>query len=85
MTCHCGARFTGRKITHCAVCHFTFSTHANFDRHLGLIRARGASKHHDPAKVGLVARVNGHGTAVWYQPGQELTPERRPWTHAAAR
>ncbi len=60
----CGARWDGLKFCHCAICHHTFSTVRNFDRH-----EPACTGCLDPADVGLVRSTRSAG--VWCQPGSE--------------
>jgi len=58
MSCKgCQAHWTGLKIAHCASCHETFTTPANFDKH----RVRG--KCVDPS-IHLVKNARG----IWHKP-----------------
>lgn len=58
----------GGKAAHCTVCHETFTTAANFDRHR---RGQAATRVClDPASVGLV-RVQRKGFPAWSMPGRE--------------
>jgi hypothetical protein len=57
----CPARWGGANTSHCAACHETFSTVANFDRH----RLGGACL--PPADRGLVLNSRGY----WGQPGRD--------------
>ena len=68
--CKCGARWTGLRVAHCSVCHRTFTTVANFDRH------RRGGRCVDPASVDMVR----NGRDQWHERGpmslyQRETPE----------
>lgn len=69
---HCSTTWTGLKIAHCATCHRTFTTPANFDRHRAGIRENGRTvvqpgECHDPALNGLVLNDRGQ----WAAPGRD--------------
>lgn len=64
----CDARWGGFRIAHCAACHRTFSTPANFDRHrAGSKDGRKPGEGHDPAACGLVRTPQGY----WAGPGRD--------------
>ena len=54
----------GSKMAHCSICHVTFSTVGNFDRHNP---SYSGCAH--PAAVGLVPSRRSPG--AWCQPGRE--------------
>lgn len=61
-------------MAHCATCHNTYSTVANYDRHIN-----NKFEHLKPASVGL--RQNARGT--WLMPGEKDVSElsqQRPET-----
>ena len=60
----CRTRWDGLKFCHCAICHRSFTTVANFDRHQPA--STGCA---DPADVGLVQSTRSAG--VWCRPGSE--------------
>lgn len=69
----CTTTWTGGGIAHCARCHRTFTTVANFDRH----RAGGQCA--DPASRGLVRNGRGQWTTeVDEQVRERLASIRRP-------
>lgn len=53
------------KVCHCAACHETFTTVANFDRHRDRRGEHGSCK--NPAKAGLV--LSGRAYLSWMSPG----------------
>jgi hypothetical protein len=68
--CGCGAAWTGLGMAHCTVCHETFSTVSNFDRHRQPIAKGGERACRPPADAGLVVSVRPTGTRVWAMPGR---------------
>lgn len=67
----CGATWGGLRIAHCAACHRTFTTPANFDRHRAGRRLPsnvvvGTGTCARPVDIGLVQ--NGRGQ--WQMPGR---------------
>lgn len=69
---HCGrcpARWSGSNIAHCAECHRTFTTVANFDRHRAGSKDRAFDQGEcsDPSERGLVLNDRGQ----WAAPGRE--------------
>jgi hypothetical protein len=77
--CHCGAFWPGTRISHCSVCHETFSTVANFDAHRRKVKSE-TSKYVgrclDPRAAGLVPvsrlRMNGKASSdVWTLPASD--------------
>ena len=60
----------GSKMAHCSVCHVTFSTVGNFDRH-----NPSCSGCAHPAAVGLVPSRRSPG--AWCQPGTDYTEGQR--------
>lgn len=77
-TCRCGQSWTGLKLSHCTVCHRTFSTEANGDRHRtgqhhisqGPDRRRCRTDE-ELAAVGLGPTEGGNGSPVWRRIDQE--------------
>lgn len=67
--CRCGARWQGEAIAHCAVCHLTFTTVANFDFHLYKGRCRTEAELRDK---GYEPNDAGH----WRKPMPE---GHNPW------
>lgn len=59
----CPARWHGLNVAHCSVCHESFSTVANFDRHR-TYDAYGDRACLRPTDVGLVLNGRSH----WSQP-----------------
>lgn len=66
----CQKRYGRGQTNHCPVCHETFTTFANGDKHR---KGSGADRHCvDPAAAGLVLNVRG----AWSMPGRpDETPE----------
>jgi hypothetical protein len=50
----CSAHWGGLKTAHCSVCHQTFSTVANFDRHRAGSHSADTRHCLDTAEVGLI-------------------------------
>lgn len=77
--CRCGATWTGGKTCHCATCHLTFTTVANFDAHLGTSRAgSGVAGPRCRTEAELRERgyePNAHG--YWRKPAPEGTFQGR--------
>lgn len=65
----CDAHWYGLVQAHCALCHRTFTTPNNFDRHrAGSPKLKlKPGECHDPRRVGLVLNKRGH----WSQPGRK--------------
>ena len=67
---HCATTWTGLRIAHCAECHATFTTPANFDRHRAGRKVNGRSlpsgECHSPDVCGLVLNERGQ----WSMPGR---------------
>lgn len=59
--CSCGNTWTGQRSAHCARCHVTFSTVANFDRHI--IGTGPTATHKLPTDVGLTLNRGGYWSA----------------------
>ncbi len=66
---HCDTTWTGLRIAHCAKCHRTFTTPANFDKHRAGSRTLSvvAGECHDPSLNGLVENDRGQ----WAAPGRD--------------
>lgn len=76
-TCGCGARWSGTKLEHCTVCHRTFSSTRNGDRHrtgkhhlsVGPDRRRCMTDE-ECAKAGLAPSELSNGSIVWRSVGE---------------
>lgn len=68
---HCSTTWSGLKISHCAACHATFTTPANFDRHRAGRKIRGMTlttgECHALELAGLVLNDRGQ----WAMPGRD--------------
>lgn len=71
----CAKTWTGLRIAHCALCHQTFTTPANFDRHRAGRKTHGvklaAGECHAGDVCGLVLNDRGQ----WAMPGRETEAE----------
>lgn len=77
----CHDQWSGDKAGHCPKCHLTFSTDANYDRHLLIERGPGVYRvagHVHPSTVVdkhghrlLFPRQKANGTTVWTGPPRE--------------
>jgi len=62
--CRCGATFSGNKVNHCTICHHTFTTWGNGDKHR---TGEGAGRYCVPPEdVGLLLNDRGY----WASPGR---------------
>lgn len=70
----CGAQWGGLKTAHCATCHQTFTTVANFDCHRAGSHSVDTRHCVPPLSVGLVHA--GRDYPCWGQPGRTEEAEQ---------